>query len=182
MQTSDKMEESLDTQIALRDYKMEWDLAQLKADALLQEVEGQLALRVVYWFIITHGDLLQRVITGDVSANASPEQTTHSLVNSNHMPATTSINSGGNAGANHVGHSGDSDGNAKVKNAASSTTGRKKPESRSSAISSSYGAKINLSLIKVAPRICTYFKPVNVIHEFHYVNKYRIFDEVSESS
>ena len=178
MQTSVKTKESTDTEIALKDYKMEWDLAQLKADALLQEVEGQLALRVVYWFIRTHGDLLQRVITGDISTSSSPQQTTHSSGNSKQTHTASSLNSGGNVGTNHVAHAGNSVSNAKAKNDAGSKSGTKKSESKSSKVISSYGAKINLNLIKVAPRICTYFKPLNVIHDFHYVNKYRIFDEV----
>jgi len=51
------------------------DVAELKADLLLSEVEGQLALRLVYYFLITHGDMLEDVVTGRIQTPRDNQDT-----------------------------------------------------------------------------------------------------------
>lgn len=87
------------------EYVLEWERANLKADFLLEEAEGQLSLRVIYWWLVTHGEVVEQAITGE-------------------------------------------------------------------------GKKGKGEGLKIEPRIRTKLKEVNIIHDFHYVNRYRTFDQV----
>ncbi len=88
-----------------KEFTISNDIAELKADLLLEEAEGQLSLRVLYWFLVTHGDVLEEIVSREVQSQSQ-------------------------------------------------------------------------SLPKIVPRIRTYVQHTNSVHEFHYVNKARTFDEV----
>lgn len=90
------------------DYTLEWDRCQVKADCVLWEEEGQLALKVVYWFLISHSQVLEKAIMEGMLSKKMVR------------PAD----------------------------------------------------------LKIAPSIRTSFKIINVIHDFHYANKSRTFDQV----
>ncbi len=139
------------------EFQLENEMSNLKADFLLEEVEGQLSLRMVYWFLITHGDVVEDAITGkmdgvsgkDAVANGlkskATSSTLESQVNQNVQP------SGGGAT--------DKQQKSRQKGGDSKGDGQSK-------------------VLKIAPRIRTSLKNVNFIHDFHFVNRYRTFDEV----
>lgn len=56
------------------------------------------------------------------------------------------------------------------------------PSSSSKLKSLPQAVKINMKLLKMVPKIRTSFTSVNIIHDFHYVNKYRTFDEVNNNN
>lgn len=138
---------------AKTDFFMTNDISSLKADFLLEEIEGQLSLRVAYWFLVTHGDMLQNVIINGLGQLESMTSLTKNTFQES---------------------SSRSDGTPTVFKQDFKTSSLKQD-----ATTASGSNKLDLSTLKVAPRIRTYLKPVNTIHEFHYVNKYRTFDEVS---
>lgn len=120
------------------DFALGFDMSQLKADFLMESVEGQLALRVIYWFILSHQVMLENIITGSVNHNKK--------------------------------QGGKSQPPSKAKQVAPLITQSKSlPEI----------AKLYTTLLKIVPRIRTNFGPTNIIHDFHFVNKLRTFDEVN---
>lgn len=121
----------------MTDFAMECDISHLKADFLMENVEGQIALRAMYWFILSHGTMLQTVITGTRNKEGVKSGKIHPPVKS--KDKTPSV-----------------------------PNSKSMPEV----------IKLNMNLLKIAPRIRTHFTNVNIIHDFHYVNKYRTFDEV----
>jgi len=135
---------------AKTDFFMTNDISSLKADFLLEDTEGQLSLRVAYWFLLTHGDMLQNVIINGLG------QLEPTSVNKNTFQESSSGEVAPTVFKQDLGSSAN-------KHESSSTTGLN---------------KLDLSTLKVAPRIRTYLKPVNTVHEFHYANKYRTFDEI----
>lgn len=136
------------------EYQLENEMSNLKADFLLEEVEGQLSLRMVYWFLITHGDVVEDAITGkmdgvsgkDAVANRLKSKATSSTQEFNQSVQTLGGATGKQQKSTQKGGDSKGDGQSKV--------------------------------LKIAPRIRTSLKNVNFIHDFHYVNRYRTFDEV----
>ncbi|CAG7815085.1 unnamed protein product [Allacma fusca] len=181
MQTLTKTQEHLQDSAEYEDdHAMLWDIANLKADFLLEEVEGQLALKIVYKFIFTHGDLLQKIITGD-SNSASNIKKNHAKASSTKPPVSanqSNVNSIPPAvttgGASSV-HSSQPQQKPDIK---SVSTQKESSSSIKNSASFAQVAKLNFNLLKIAPRIRTYFKPSNIIHDFHFVNSYRLYDEI----
>lgn len=105
-------------------------------------IVGQLALRVMYWFILSHGSMLQSVITGTGNANKDLRSGGGKM----HPPIKTDM--------------------------------KDKTPSVPNSKSMPQVIRLNMNILKIVPKIRTSFTPVNIIHDFHYVNKYRTFDEV----
>lgn len=140
------------------EYSLEWETSNLKADFLLEEVEGQLSLRVVYWFLITHGDVVEDAITGEIGGSSKSGATSNGIQQCN--PKLTSVTMNDAAVSDSTKKHGDAQQMTKLSGHESGDVDSK--------------AKV----IKIAPRIRTSLKSINFIHDFHYVNRYRTFDEV----
>jgi len=142
--------ESLGNEDLDSDFALEWDISQLKADFVMEFVEGQLAMRVVYWFLYTHKDMLENVLSGE------PSQQSFGNYESKKKRITEKTRHPYGQESSQTTFSGASSGNLTMYQAAKAST----------------------NILKIAPRIRTTLKPANVVHDFHYVNKYRTFDEV----
>ncbi|CAL8098796.1 unnamed protein product [Orchesella dallaii] len=137
------------------DYALDWEMSNLKSDFLLEEVEGQLSLRILYWFIITHGDVVEDAITGEIGGKSTIASAVANGVQSKDTHQTKldiqvknddgSVNLGIRTAQDKTGE-GNTDGKSRV--------------------------------LKIAPRIRTSLKNINIIHDFHYINRYRTFDEI----
>ena len=164
MQTHAKTKETLSNESSeyLEDYAMDWDMANLKADFLLEDVEGQLALRIVYWFIMTHGDMLQNLVGGNVNSFVAP----HVQSNSSSTTATTT-HPGNSSSANMSSPNQSTLPNVESKQ---STSDHKNTGTTDNTNPASFQqlAKLSINLLKIAPRIRTYNKPQNVINKANY--------------
>lgn len=136
------------------EYTLDWETSALKTDFLLEEVEGQLSLRIVYWFLVTHGDVVEDSITGNIGIDSpNPEE-----ASANGFQKKALVNPDPNNAPN---------------------TGQTKVvvEEKVDRPHRATGERM-LRTLKIAPQIRTSFKNVNTIYYFHYVNRYRTFDEV----
>lgn len=137
----------------LLEFQLDSEIASLKADFLLEEVEGQLALRIAYWFLITHGDVIEDSITGEVKTGTG----------------AGSKSNDGKAGNKNA---------KQTENSATGSDVKPRNDSKHDPGSTKQASGDSKSL-KISPGIRTSMKSVNFIHDFHYVNRYRTFDEVS---
>lgn len=133
----------------LTEFYLTDDLAGLKANFLLEEPEGQLALRNIYWFLVTHGEVLEDHLTSN-SSNYGIFSGGKDLV-----PIHRDSHP-------HKAHAHSS------KVAPAPAPASQIPNQSNSAPHS----------LKISPWTRTYFKSPSTIHSFHFVNKYRTFDEV----
>jgi hypothetical protein len=143
------------------EYAMESEMSTLKTDFLLEDVEGQLSLRLVYWFLVTHGDVVEDSITGEIGGDSEENASTMNGDPSKGKAATvvtvlnrptTSMQP--NAGAGDM------------------TTSKRNDNTKSVTL------ERKTRVLKIAPRIRTSLKSLNIIHDFHYINRYRTFDEI----
>jgi hypothetical protein len=160
--TKSQDSESLGSEELDSDFALEWDISHLKADFLMELLEGQLAMRVVYWFLYTHKDMLENVLCGDTS---------HDSHHSRHISHLRTKTLHEKSGHHHETSFTESPHNNATHQTSTATTSKMQP-------SMYLTSKTTNKLLKIAPRIRTTIKSVNVIHDFHYVNKYRTFDEV----
>lgn len=138
------------------EFQLENEMSNLKADFLLEEVEGQLSLKMVYWFLITHGDVVEDAITGKMDSVSGKDSVANGLKNK------------------ATGSSQDSQVNQKIQTSGGATNKQQKSAKQGGDSKGDGQSKV----LKIAPRIRTSLKNVNFIHDFHYVNRYRTFDEV----
>jgi len=131
------------------------DLADLKANFLLEELEGQIALRSVYWFLLTYGDSLQEALQ-----STSTDRKYAVFTGESSKPIAVERKEVTGAGQ------------AQMHSSKVAPTLQKSPQPQSEHNSV-------LNSLRSSPWTKTYHKVPSTVHGFHFVNKHRTFDEVT---